>query len=272
MRAHFTGLAILTLAFSLAANAAPPAAGAGVDSRAPGPNAAAAAAPLESSPERYLFDSVNRERAMRGVPELSWDMSLASSARQHAEQMADRNALSHQFSGEADLALRAAQAGARFTALAENVAFAATPSDLHEEWMNSPPHRANLLDPNLNSIGIAVVARGGELFAVQDFSRAVADLTIEQQEEQLGTLVQARGLRLLGDHDEARRACASSHEWNADMRAFYLMRFDTDSLDNLPDALNRTIASGRYRQAAVGACSDVRSDGFSSYRLAVLLF
>jgi uncharacterized protein YkwD len=38
--------------------------------------------------------------------------------------------------------------------------------------MNSPAHRDNLLDRELDSIGIAVVERGGQLFAVQDFSRA----------------------------------------------------------------------------------------------------
>jgi hypothetical protein len=38
--------------------------------------------------------------------------------------------------------------------------------------MNSPPHRANILDPELDSLGVAVVERNGELFAVQDFALA----------------------------------------------------------------------------------------------------
>ena len=268
MRAHLAGLAIVTLAFSLAAKAAP----AGPAGDTTSPQQRTWAGPPPSGAERFLFDAVNRERAMRGLAELGWNNSLAASARQHAEEMAERNAISHQFPGEADVASRAVQAGARFTALAENVALGPTPSELHQEWMNSAPHRENMLDPNLNAIGIAVVARGGELFAVQDFSRAVADLSIEQQEEQVGELVRSRGLRLATDHDDARRACTSGREAGAPMRSFYMMRFETDSLDDLPDALNRTIASGRYRQAAIGACSDERADGFSSYRLAVVLF
>jgi len=38
--------------------------------------------------------------------------------------------------------------------------------------MHSPPHRANLLDKDMDSVGIGVVERNGELFAVEDFSKA----------------------------------------------------------------------------------------------------
>lgn len=228
--------------------------------------------PPAASPERYLFEATNRERAARGLQQFGWDDALAASARQHAEQMAGRGTLSHQFPGEPGLESRAKNAGASFIALAENVAFAPTVADLQNGWMNSPPHRANILEPETNSIGIAVVARGGELYAVEDFSHAVVALTIEQQEDRLGALVVKRGLQLLRDHEEARRACVSGHEPQGGTRAFYLMRFDTASLDDFPDALNRTIASGHYHQAAVGACAMDRGDGFGGYRVAVLLY
>jgi Cysteine-rich secretory protein family len=230
------------------------------------------AGPPAGSAERFLLDATNRERATRGLEQLAWDDSLATSARQHAEQMAERGELSHQFPGEPGLEARAKNAGATFIALAENVALAPTVSDLHSEWMSSPPHRANLLDPDSNSIGIAVIARGGELYAVEDFSHAVAALTFEQQEDRLAALVKSHGLELLSDHQEARRACVSGHEPQSGTRAYYFMRYDTASLDDFPDALNRVIASGRYHQAAVGACAADRSDGFGGYRVAVLLY
>jgi uncharacterized protein YkwD len=59
-----------------------------------------------------------------------------------------------------------------FISAAENVAQGPTAAVIHQEWMNSPPHRENLLDPELDSMGVAVVARNGELFAVQDFALA----------------------------------------------------------------------------------------------------
>jgi cysteine-rich secretory family protein len=252
MRGRMAAMAVLALALSVQAKlwAGPPA----------------------ESPERYLFDSTNRERETRGIPELAWDDALAESARQHAEEMANRGALSHQFPGEPNLIARVRDSGASFVAVAENVALAPTPAELHSEWMNSPPHRANLLDPEMNAIGISVVERGGELYAVEDFSHAVAVLTIDQQEDALGRLVMARGLQLLRDHDEARRACAAGHEPAGGTRAFYFVRFDAFSLDEFPDTLARTIASGKYHQAAVGACASDRADGFSGYRVAVLLY
>ena len=40
------------------------------------------------------------------------------------------------------------------------------------EFMSSPKHRANILDSDMDSVGIGVVERGGELFVVEDFSKA----------------------------------------------------------------------------------------------------
>jgi len=86
--------------------------------------------------------------------------------------MARENTLAHQFPGGFDLATRVRRAGVRFRAVAENVAQGPSAADIHAQWMKSPPHRANLLDPELDSIGIAVAERKGQFFAVQDFSQA----------------------------------------------------------------------------------------------------
>jgi uncharacterized protein YkwD len=86
--------------------------------------------------------------------------------------MAQENTLSHQFPREMDLGTRIRLAGVRFRAVAENVAQGPSAASIHTQWMNSPPHRANLLDPDMDSIGVAVAERKGQLFAVQDFSQA----------------------------------------------------------------------------------------------------
>jgi len=64
------------------------------------------------------------------------------------------------------------QAGAHFVWLSENVALGRNPSIIHAEFVKSPPHRANILDTDMNVIGIGIVERNGELFAVEDFSKA----------------------------------------------------------------------------------------------------
>jgi len=125
-----------------------------------------------SAPEQALFDAANQERAARRLAPLKWNPALASAARAHAQKMARENTLSHQFPGEMDLGTRVRLAGVRFRAVAENVAQGPSAASIHTQWINSPPHRANLLDPELDSIGIAVAEGQGQLFAVQDFSQA----------------------------------------------------------------------------------------------------
>ncbi|MGA8153261.1 MAG: CAP domain-containing protein [Terriglobales bacterium] len=125
-----------------------------------------------STAERQLVDAANRERSNRRLPTLKWDAALANAARRHAAEMASHGTISHQFPGEANLPSRATKAGVRFTSLAENVAMAPSGAAVHDLWMHSPPHRANLLDKDLDSVGVGVVSRNGELFAVEDFSKA----------------------------------------------------------------------------------------------------
>ncbi len=230
----------------------------------------------DSASERYLFDAANRERASRGLQQFQWNDQLASAARQHAILMAQRNAISHQFPGEADFSARAFRAGAHFSALAENVAEAPSASEIHTEWMNSPPHRQNLLDPQLDSIGISVAVRGGELFASEDFSRAVENLSIEEQEVKLDSLLRAQGLHLLPRTGDARRICEGGRLPSGSAQPLLYFQFDAANLDSLPEQLRSKIESGRYGAAAAGACarSSVTgegSGGFTAYHLAVLL-
>src|SRR5215471_1236908 len=149
-----------------------------------------------TSAEQMLYDSVNRERASLGLRPLQWDTALANAARLHTTLLAEHDALSHRFDGEADLQTRLRLAGASFSLVAENVAEAPEVTALHIAWMNSPPHRANILDPKVDSIGIAIERRGEQYFATQDFAAVVEPLSREQQEQQIARLLQVSGLAL----------------------------------------------------------------------------
>ncbi len=50
------------------------------------------------------------------------------------------------------------------------------------------------------------------------------------------------------------------------------MRYETGDLSRLPGDLEQKIQSGRYRAAAVGACDAGSSQGFTRFRVAVLLY
>lgn len=125
-----------------------------------------------STAERLLFDAANQERKAHGLQPLKWDAALAAAAAHHAKEMAKRGSLSHQFPGEPNFAARATKSGARFISISENVAEAPQASELHPMWMHSSAHRANILDQDMNSIGIGIAERNGTVFAVEDFSKA----------------------------------------------------------------------------------------------------
>ena len=133
--------------------------------------------------EQQLFQLANQARKEAGVEPLQWNEQAAEVARAHAKLMADKKALSHQFSDEPALRERMAGTGLRFDAVAENVADAQAGDDAHEALMNSPPHRQNLLNPKYNSLGIGVAERGGQLYVVQDFAHSIATHTAAEVED-----------------------------------------------------------------------------------------
>jgi uncharacterized protein YkwD len=125
-----------------------------------------------SDAERELFNAVNQERKAHGLPSLKLDEALAIAARKHAQRMAEQGTVSHQLSGEPNLPSRARASGARFTWLSENVDEGANAAAIHQSFMKSPRHCANILDGDMDSAGIGVAERNGQMFAVEDFSKA----------------------------------------------------------------------------------------------------
>ena len=70
------------------------------------------------------------------------------------------------------IAARATKAGAIFVSISENIVRSASAQDAHGQFMKSPAHRANVLDRDMDSVGVGVAKRGGELFVVEDFAKA----------------------------------------------------------------------------------------------------
>lgn len=121
--------------------------------------------------ERELHASVNDARRAQGLTPLQWNEPLASAARRHAAVMAEQGTAQHAFEGEPSLAVRVKQAGVHFSWLSENVTQGPTAIFIHTQFMHSPAHRANILDHDMDSIGVGVVEQGGQLFAVEDFAQ-----------------------------------------------------------------------------------------------------
>jgi hypothetical protein len=147
----------------------------------------------------------------------------------------------------------------------------------HELWMHSKGHRENLLDPEVNVVGIAVVSRNGQFYAVEDFASTVEKVTFNEQEEAVTQLLAQKGLDVgpnmrTSTLAQARLACAMDTGFPGRHKPWYIMRYTADRLDRIPVQLDERIRSGKYRQAVVGACQDNSSGAFTAYNIAVLLY
>jgi hypothetical protein len=223
-----------------------------------------------------LFGLANQARRAAGLGELQWDQSLAAAAFYHCKWMVQAGAIAHRYGGEPDLKERAADRGARFGTIEENVAMGTTAAVIHEAWMKSPGHRANLLSPVVDRVGIAVIASRGLLYAVADYAREVPSLTDAQVEARVTDLIRVSGIATEDDPTVARAACATDSGFPrnaAGVAPRYIERWQSADLDKLPQMLVDHLSSGKYRSAAIGSCPARVSEGsFTAYRIAVLLY
>jgi uncharacterized protein YkwD len=227
--------------------------------------------------EQYLISAANRERAARGLSQLRADTVLSQAARLHALQMASHAGISHQFPGEPNLSERGARVGAHFSLITENVAEAPDSSMFHDMWMHSKGHRDNLLDPKVNVVGIAVVSRDGQFYAVEDFASTVESMSFNQQEATVASLLSQTGLAVgstphTASLADARRTCSMDSGYIGQHKPWFIMRYTASRLDQLPSQLESRINSGRYHQAVVAACADNNTGAFTAYNIAVLLY
>jgi hypothetical protein len=220
-----------------------------------------------------LLTLTNRDRAAQGLGPLRWSPELAQAAQSHDERMVQRNDLQHQFPDEPDVPMRAGQAGAHFRAVAENIALGPNAADIERQWMHSTMHRTNILDPEMNIIGIALVHHRGEVWAVEDFAHAVEALGPPEIEGRVIGLLAQQGMRDASATADARQTCEMEHGSAGGSRPRFVMRWEGSDLSRLPDVLVSKLQTGQFRSAAVGVCGGAQpGQGFTTYRVAVLLY
>lgn len=122
-----------------------------------GPRSSPAQAALPTpSPGQQLIYLTNQERAKAGLPPLRENELLAQAALTHARAMAEGDFFAHEnLVAGTGLADRVLTAGYRWMTVAENI-FAGTevPETALAGWLNSPGHRANILNPRVREIGV----------------------------------------------------------------------------------------------------------------------
>ncbi|MFB9607644.1 CAP domain-containing protein [Streptomyces roseofulvus] len=156
--------------------AAPRADGAGgaADGLAP-QTGAALAAPVKapSRTDRYVQDVlalVDAERDRAGCGPLRTEARLAKAAQGHADDMAARDYYAHASPEGRDGGDRISAAGYHWSAWGENIHKGPkTPRRAMDDWMDSPAHRANILNCAFRDIGVGVALTADGPWWVQDF-------------------------------------------------------------------------------------------------------
>lgn len=124
----------------------------------------------DGSFEQRVLDLVNVERARNGLGSVTYNRQLDAAAEGHNAQQARVQSMAHQGLGDADPGSRIAATGFA-KAWGENVATGQlSPEQVMSEWMASPGHRRNILDPNFTQLGVSYTTAGdGRTYWAQEF-------------------------------------------------------------------------------------------------------
>jgi uncharacterized protein YkwD len=128
-----------------------------------------------SSAENEVAELVNLEREIENLHPLVWDNALGSAARDHSTDMAQQNYFSHTSLDGRVFNQRITAAGYACSACGENIAAGySNPQAVMNGWMNSPGHRANILNSTFCDLGVGYAFRSSSNYGhywTQDFGR-----------------------------------------------------------------------------------------------------
>ncbi len=114
------------------------------------------------SNEAGFVHRLNQLRASRGLRPLAVHGGLTNMARGWSAQMAPAGRIWHN-------PRMAAQAPGNWARLAENVGMGQGVDSLHNAFVGSPPHFANMVNGSFDSVGVGVVQRGSTMFVTVNF-------------------------------------------------------------------------------------------------------
>jgi len=110
--------------------------------------------------EAEMLQMINKERQEHGLKPLQADPEMLVVARAHSQDMFAKGYFAHDDLEGKDPFDRMKAAHIRFDAAGENLALAQTVEIAHVNLMNSPGHRANILNPSFGRVGIGILDGG----------------------------------------------------------------------------------------------------------------
>jgi len=115
-----------------------------------------------------IYNATNASRQSAGLPGLGWNAQLHCLASEWSNNMASQGRMFHRDLGT----ILGSPSYSGFRTIGENVLFG--PSNMsggsmHQAWMNSPPHQANIMSGAFSSFAVATAHSGGQVFATANF-------------------------------------------------------------------------------------------------------
>ncbi len=121
--------------------------------------------------QNQVVQLVNQERAANGLKALTVNSSLTKTATLKSQDMAKLNYFDHQSPTYGSPFDMMKQYGISYRAAGENIAMGQTsPQQVMQGWMNSPGHRANILNASFTQIGVGIARNAqGRYYWTQQF-------------------------------------------------------------------------------------------------------
>ncbi|KAJ0405817.1 hypothetical protein ATCC90586_008471 [Pythium insidiosum] len=126
--------------------------------------------PSASAFSKQMLDAVNAERANVGLPQLCYNKKLNAAAQAHSEDQARYKQMTHTGSDGSSLGQRVTAQNFVWSNVGENVAAGQRDvASVMEGWMNSPGHRANILNKEFKFFGMGYSTGGETPYWTQNF-------------------------------------------------------------------------------------------------------
>ncbi|MEU6105518.1 CAP domain-containing protein [Streptomyces flaveolus] len=133
-------------------------------------SAAGAGSAGASGAEAQVLALVNKERASAGCSPVTANDRLTRAADDYSDVMASSGVMSHTGPDGSTMTSRVEAAGYEWSTLGENIARGQSDAaSVMESWMNSPGHRANILNCSFEELGVGVHFGDGGPWWTQDF-------------------------------------------------------------------------------------------------------
>lgn len=118
-----------------------------------------------ASPQQdQALQALNRDRNYNGLRSLAWSPMLQRKAQGWADHLASVGSLSHSNLTDG--------IGGCWRSIGENVGYGPSVEAVESAYMNSPGHRANILNNGYGFAATGVAWRGGTVYTVQEFLTA----------------------------------------------------------------------------------------------------